>query len=76
MVLPVSHLVTPFSDSFYAVNHEAVAFGETNIWEPEHRPMVWPDAVHESRHVPTRDIAVQMAAWKIAEAVKGERNGA
>ncbi len=72
----MTYNASTFHVEIYAVNHEGVAFGETNIWEPEHRPMVWPDAVHESRHVPTRDIAVQMAAWKIAEAVKEERNGA
>lgn len=63
-----------FHVEIYAVNHEGVACWETNIWEPENRPIVWPDAVRESRHFSTRDIAVQMAAWKISEAVKDERN--
>jgi len=65
---------TTFHVEIYAVNLEGVACWETNIWEPANREMVWPEAVREARHFPTLDFAIQMAAWKIVEALKDERN--
>ncbi len=70
----MTYNASTFHVEIYAVNHQGVACWETNIWEPEHRPIVWPEAVHESRHFPTLEIAITMVAWKIAEAVEAERN--